>query len=210
MNHIKNYINKIFPLRDMPPRTRKTASKSTGPIGVPRHQLALRHEDSSSGSNDPIGDLEAQVEQLRVELRHRNSVWVEDGQRINELRTDIRHLEDALAERDLALDWAVNSRSLAWAKESKARARVEELSTVVGNLQVYCNTLHEEVHELYSQLHPDVPTNPVGMGAGPSGRMGEVLGGELDLFRPSPSMNLADEWSPTPDSEATKSDKKLE
>jgi hypothetical protein len=28
-------------------------------------------------------DLEAQVEQLRTELRHRNKVWVEDGQRIN-------------------------------------------------------------------------------------------------------------------------------
>jgi hypothetical protein len=53
---------------------------------------------SSSGSNDPIGDLEAQVEQLRTELHHRNSVWVEDGQRINELRTDIRHLQDELAE----------------------------------------------------------------------------------------------------------------
>jgi hypothetical protein len=48
----------------MPPRTRKTTRKSTGPVGVPRHQLAPRHEDSSSGNNDPIGDLEAQVEQL--------------------------------------------------------------------------------------------------------------------------------------------------
>jgi uncharacterized coiled-coil protein SlyX len=194
----------------MPPRTRKTVRKSTGPIGVPRHQLAPRHDDSSSGSNDPIRDLEAQVEQLRSELRHRNDVWVEDGQRINELRTDIRHLQDKLAERDLALDWAVNSRSLAWAKEAKARARVEELSTAVDNLQVYCNTLHEEVHVLYSQLHPIVPADPVGMGAGPSGAAGEALGGELDLFRPPPSMNLVDEWSPTPDSEATKSDKKLE
>jgi hypothetical protein len=82
----------------MSPCTRKTARKSTGPIGVPRHQLAPRHEDRSSGSNDPIGDLEAQVEQLQTELRHRNSVWVEDGQRINELRTDIRHLQDELAE----------------------------------------------------------------------------------------------------------------
>jgi hypothetical protein len=43
-------------------RMRKTARKSTGPIGVPRHQLAPSHEGSSSGSNDPIGDLEAQVE----------------------------------------------------------------------------------------------------------------------------------------------------
>jgi hypothetical protein len=97
----------------MPPSTRKTTRKSTRLIGVPRHQLAPRHEDSNSGSNDPIGDLEAQVEQLRTELRHRNSVWVEDGQRINELRTDIWHLQDELAERDLALDWAINSHSIA-------------------------------------------------------------------------------------------------
>jgi hypothetical protein len=31
-------------------------------------------------------------------------VWVEDGQHINELRTDIRHLQDELAEWDLAID----------------------------------------------------------------------------------------------------------
>jgi hypothetical protein len=48
------------------------------------------------------------------------------------------------------------------------------------------------------------------MAARPSGVAGEALGGELDLFRPPPSMKLVDEWSPTPDSEATKSDKKLE
>jgi hypothetical protein len=207
---LKTILIRFFPDGDMPPRTRKTARMSTGPIGVPRHQLALRQEDSSSGSNDPIGDLEAQVEQLRTELHHRNNVWVKDGQRINELRTDIRHLQDQLAEQDLALDWAVNSRSLAWAKEAKARAHVEELSTAVDNLQMYCNTLHEEVHVLYSRLHPDVPADPIGMGAGPSRTAGEALGGELDLFRPPPSMNLADEWTPTPDSEATKSDKKLE
>jgi hypothetical protein len=194
----------------MPPRTRKIARKSTGPISVPRHQLAPRHEDSSSGSNDPIGDLEAQIEQLRTELCYRNNVWVEDGQRINELRTDIRHLQDQLAERDLALDWVVNSHSLAWAKEAKARARVEELSTTMDNLQVYCNMLHEEVHVLYSQLHPNIPVDPVEMGPGPSGVAGEALGGELDLFKPPPSMKLVDEWSPTPDSEPTKSDKKLE
>jgi hypothetical protein len=194
----------------MPPRTRKTARKSTGPIGVPRHQLAPRHEDSSSGSNDPIGDLEAQVDQLRTELRHRNDIWVEDGERINELRTDICDLQDQLVEQDPALDWAVNSRSLAWAKEARARACVKELSTAIDHLQVYCNTLHEEVHVLYSQLHPNVPADPVEMGAGPLGVAGEALGGELDLFRPPPSMKLVDEWSPTPDSEATKSDKKQE
>jgi hypothetical protein len=184
----------------MPPRTRKTARKSTGPIGVPRHQLAPRHEGSSSDSNDPIRDLEAQVEQLRTELRHRNRVWVEGGQRMNELRADVRHLQDELAERDLAIDWAVNSRSIAWDREAKARARVDELSMALDNLQGYCNTLHEEVHILYSRLHPNMPADPVGMGVGPSGIAGEGLGGELDLFKPPPSMNLADERSPTTDS----------
>jgi hypothetical protein len=187
----------------MLPRTRKTAHKSTRLIGVPRHQLAPRHENSSSGSNDPIGDLEAQVDQLRTELWCRNEIWVADGERINELRRDIRQLQDQLADWDLALDSAVNSRSLAWAKEARARARVEELSSTVDSLQVYCNTLHEEDHVLYSQLHPNVLADPVRMEAGPSRIAGEALGGELDLFRPPPSMKLVDEWSATPDSEAT-------
>jgi hypothetical protein len=60
-------------------RTRKIACKSTVPLGLPRHQLASRHEGSSSGSNDPIGDLEAKVEQLRSELRHRNRAWAQDS-----------------------------------------------------------------------------------------------------------------------------------
>jgi chromosome segregation ATPase len=132
-----------------------------------------RHEGSSSGINDPIGDLEAQVEQLRTELRHRNRVWEEDGQRINELVADVRRLQDELSERDLAVDWAVNSRSIAWDREAKARARVTKLSAILDNLQVYCNTLHEEVHVLYSRLHPDVPADPIAMGVGPSGTTSE-------------------------------------
>jgi hypothetical protein len=191
----------------MPPRTRKTARKHTGPIGVPRHQLAPREQDSSSGSNDPIGDLEARVNQLQAELQRRTNLWVADGDRINDLRSYIRTLQDQLADRDLALDWAVQSRSVALAKEAKARARVNELSVAIDNLQVYCNTLHEEVHVLYSQLHPNVPADPVRSGAGPSG---EALGGELDLFRPPPSLRLVDVWSPTPDDEAIKNNQKQE
>jgi hypothetical protein len=80
----------------------------------------------------------------------------------------------------------INSRLLAWAKKAKARAHVEELSLAMDNLQDYYNTLHEEVHGLYSQLHPNVPANPVGMEAGPSHVAGEALDGELDLFRPLP------------------------
>jgi hypothetical protein len=58
---LKTILINFPPYGDMS-RTRKTARKSTGPIGVPRHQLAPTHEGSNSGSNDPIGDLEAQVE----------------------------------------------------------------------------------------------------------------------------------------------------
>jgi hypothetical protein len=130
---LKTILINFPPYGDMS-HTRKTARKSIGPIGVPRHQLAPRHEGSSSGSNDPIEDLEAQVEQPRMELRHRNSVWAEDGQRINELAADVRRLQDELAERDLAVDWAVNSCSVAWDREAKARARVIELSAALDNL----------------------------------------------------------------------------
>jgi hypothetical protein len=65
------------------------------------------------------------------------------------LRSDVRRLRDQLADRDLALDWVVQSRSLAWAKEAKAQARVAELNSAIADLQTYCNTLHEEVHVLY-------------------------------------------------------------
>jgi hypothetical protein len=78
------------------------------------------------------------VEQLRTELRHRNRVWAQDGQRITELAADIRRLQDELVELDLAVDWAVNSRLVAWHREAKARARVVELSAALDNLQVYC------------------------------------------------------------------------
>jgi hypothetical protein len=61
---------------------------------------------------------------------------------------------------------------------------------------------------LYSQLHPNVPVDPIGMEAGPSRVAGEALDGELDLFRPPPSRKLVDEWSSPPDSKATKSEKK--
>jgi hypothetical protein len=200
----KTILINFPPYGDLPPRTRKTACKSTGPIGVPRHQLAPRHEGSSSGSNDPIGDLEAQVEQLRTELRHRNRVWAHDNQRIAKLSAKVGRFWFELSERDSTIDWAINSRSIAWHREANARARVDELSTALDNLQVYCNTLHEEVHVLYGRLHPDVPADSVGIGAGPSGTAGERPDGEVDLFKPPPSMNLADERSPTADSEATK------
>ena len=81
-----------------------------------------------------------------------------------------------------------------------------ELGAALDSLQVYCNTLHEEVQVLYARLHPDVPSDVAAMGAGPSGTASEGPDGELDLFRPPPSMTLADERSPAVGNEATKDD----
>jgi hypothetical protein len=187
-------------------RTRKTTRKSTRPFSVPRHQLAPRHEGSSSGSNDPIGDLEARVEQLRSELRHRNRAREQDNQRIAELSADIRRLQYEISEWDSAIDWAINSRSIAWDREAKARACKAELSAALDSLQGYCNTLHEEVHVLYARLHSNVPSDVAAMGSGPSGIANEGPERELDLFRPPPSMNLADERSPAAGNEGTKDD----
>jgi hypothetical protein len=66
-------------------RTKTTLQKATGSHGVPRHQLAPRHEGSNSGSNDPIGDLEDRVERLTAELRHGGRERMRASRRIAEL-----------------------------------------------------------------------------------------------------------------------------
>jgi chromosome segregation ATPase len=125
-------------------RTKTTQRKSTRPLGVPRHQLASRHEGSSSGGNDPIGDLEARVEQLRSELPHRNRARERDSHRIAELSAEVSRLQYEISEHDTTIDWAVNSRSFAWDCEAKALARVVELSASLENLQAYCKLYMEK------------------------------------------------------------------
>jgi hypothetical protein len=73
-------------------RTKTTQRKSTRPQGVPRHQLASWHEGSSSGSNDPIGELEAKVDRIRSELRHRCRQRARDSHRIAELSAEVNRL----------------------------------------------------------------------------------------------------------------------
>jgi hypothetical protein len=52
-----------------------------------------------------------------------------------------------------------------------------------------------------------VPADPVAIGVRPSGTTREEPDGELDLFRPPPFMNLADDRSPTAGNEENKDDK---
>jgi hypothetical protein len=176
--------------------TKTIRRKSTRPQGVPRHQLVSRHEGSSSGSNDPIGELEARVDRLRSKLRHRCRERACDSRRIAKLTAEVNRLQYEISERGTAIDWAVNSCFFAWDCEAKALARVAEISTSLENLQAYCNTLHEEVHVLYDRLHPNVPPDVAAMGAGPSRTANGGSNARIDLFGAPPSMNLADERSP--------------
>jgi hypothetical protein len=89
----------------------------------------------------------------------------------------------------------VNSRSIAWDCEATARARVE-LSLALENLQAYNNVLHEDVHVLYDQLHPNVSPEVAEMGAGAAGAGEGGPYGELDIFRAPPSMNIMDDRPP--------------
>jgi hypothetical protein len=73
---------------------------------------------------------------------------------------------------------------------------VVELSIALENLQAYNNTLHEEMHVLYDQLHPNVPPEVAAMGAETSAAASGGPYEELDLFGAPPSINLADERSP--------------
>jgi hypothetical protein len=99
-------------------------------------------------------------------------------------------------ERDRAIHWAINSRSIAWDCEVTARARVEEFNVALENLQVYNNAQYEEVHVLYEQLHLNMLPEFVAMGAGAEGAAGGGPYGELDLFGDPPSMNIVDDRPP--------------
>jgi hypothetical protein len=101
-------------------RTKTTQQKAIGPRGVPRHQLAPRHEGSISGSNDPIGDLEVRVERLTTELRHGSREHVCDSRCIADLSAEVDRLPWEIVERDMTIDWAVNSRSIAWDYEENS------------------------------------------------------------------------------------------
>jgi hypothetical protein len=48
----------------------------------------------------------------------------------------------------------VTERNEAWHREDVARERVEELQFYVNDLEGDNQVLHEEVHQLFYQLHP--------------------------------------------------------
>ncbi|PWZ54679.1 hypothetical protein Zm00014a_026647 [Zea mays] len=49
----------------------------------------------------------------------------------------------------------MRSREAAFAREDHLRGRFQDLVMAYNDLEDYSNVLHEEVHQLYYQLHPD-------------------------------------------------------
>jgi hypothetical protein len=60
--------------------------------------LDPRYEGSSSGNNDPIGDLEARVERLTMELHHGSREHASDIRRVAEFPAEVDHLQWEIAE----------------------------------------------------------------------------------------------------------------
>jgi hypothetical protein len=61
MHHAKNYANKIFPSWRYAAAHKKDRAQVYRAHWRTPPSTSPKHEDSSSGSNDPIEDLEAQV-----------------------------------------------------------------------------------------------------------------------------------------------------
>ena len=65
-------------------RTKKTPHKSTGPKGVPRHQLAPRNDGASSSSSRP--DPQAEIQRISTELAQATRDRALDAIQVGELR----------------------------------------------------------------------------------------------------------------------------
>ena len=76
------------------------------------------------------------MERLTSELCHGNRERARDSCRIAELSEEVDHLQREIVERDRAIDWAVNSRSIAWDCEANARARVMELNVSLKSASI--------------------------------------------------------------------------
>ena len=126
-------------------KTKKTARKSTGPHGVPRHQLAPRNHELGEGSSKNLGEEgsssnPANVENLNKELNTLCRAHAKD--------------QEELAEMQRGITMTMELRNEAWTREDAANERVNELEFYVEDLEMDNAILHENVHMLYAQLHP--------------------------------------------------------
>ena len=126
-------------------KTKITACKSTGPHGVPRHQLAPWNRELGEEGSRTLGDEgsssnPANIENLTKELNTLHRAHAKD--------------QEELAEMQRGITMTMELRNEAWTREDAANERVHELEFYVEDLEMDNAILHENVHLLYAQLHP--------------------------------------------------------
>ena len=126
-------------------KTKITARKSTGPHGVPRHQLAPRNHELGEGSSRTLGDEGSSsnptnIKNLTMELETLHRAHAKD--------------QEKLAEMQRYITMNTELRNEAWTREDVANERIHELEFYVEDLEMDNAILHENVHLLYAQLHP--------------------------------------------------------
>ena len=134
-------------------RAKMTPRKSTGPKGVPRHQLAPRNDGASSSSTRP--DPQAEILRVSMELAQSTRDRALDVIQIGELQGQLRRLTTAHRNCERMLVRTVEGRNEAWQRENVARARTHELEFYVEDLEEHNTYLHEEVHRLSNLLNPN-------------------------------------------------------
>ena len=104
-------------------KTKITARKSTGPHGVPRHQLAPRNLGDEGSSSNP-----ANIENLTKELNTLRRAHAKDQEKLAEMERDITKNTEL--------------RNEAWTREDAANERVHELEFYVEDLEMDNAILH--------------------------------------------------------------------
>ena len=134
-------------------RAKMTPRKSTGPKGVPRHQLAPRNDGASSSSFRP--DPQAEIQRLSAELAQATRDRTLDAIQVGKLKDQLRCRTTAHKNYERMLVRMVEGRNEAQHREDIARARAHELEFYVEDLEEYYTNLHEEVHRLNNLLDPN-------------------------------------------------------
>ena len=122
-------------------RTKMTPHKSTGPKGVPHHQLAPRNDSASSSSSRPNPLVE--IQRLLAELAQATRDRTLDAIQVGELQDQLRRLTTAHRNCESMLVRMVDGRNEAWHRENVARARTHELEFYVEDLEEHNTYLHE-------------------------------------------------------------------
>jgi hypothetical protein len=81
--------------------------------------------------------------------------WCLDAAHILELLAKKKQLQKELAEQKEQLATTMRSREETFGCENHLRGHFQDLVLAYNDLEDYSNELHEEVHQLYYQLHPD-------------------------------------------------------